>query len=575
MRIRLALFIGILVLPALLSMIPDQYPKNYFRSPVNFPVSLAGSFGEIRKNHFHSGIDIRTESVQGKPIYAIADGFVSRVNVSPGGFGKALYITHPNGYTSLYGHLRNYAGPIATWVKAQQVKRESFALDIDVTESTLKVKKGDLVAYSGNSGASGGPHLHFEIRDAKTQEIIDPLDFGFMKSDAVPPVISWVKIFPFGENAMVNFTNHPVLMPVTGSGGSFRLKVTDTVKVSGNIIFGIETSDNAEGGLKTGVHGIELTVDAEKVFSQNIDRFAFAETRYVNSLIDYPAFVQSKRKIQRSYVAPNNKLSVFSDVRNRGVVNFTDSKAHKLRYIVKDAFGNTATLVFYVKSHPPANLGGKLKPVESSGDQLFTYKEDNHFTRTGIKFDVPAEAVYDDFPFVYAVTPPVNGSYAGVHHLQNEYMPLHTYCSLSIKTDNLPKALESKAVIVSVVSGNKFASRGGTWENGWITTKIRDFGNFTVATDTEPPVIRAINVSPNKNVKRQSSILIKISDNLAGIKSYRGTLNGKWILMDYDEKNRLLTYAFDEMMKPGRNLFVLTVTDGVGNSAKYEAVLLH
>jgi hypothetical protein len=571
---RLTILLLLLNLSFLSTRAQSQYPKNYFRSPVSFPVSLAGSFGELRRNHFHSGIDIRTQGVQGKPIYAIADGFVSRVNVSPGGFGKALYITHPNGYTSLYGHLRNYAGAVAVWVKAQQVKKESFAMDMEVPDGVLKVKKGDLVAYSGNSGASGGPHLHFEIRDAKTQEIIDPLDFGFMKADRIPPKIAWLKIYPFGDNSMVNFSEKAVLIPVTGSGGNFRLKMADTVKVSGNIIFGIETSDNAEGGLKTGVHAIELTVDGVKVFSQNVERFAFAETRYVNSLMDYPAFVQNGRKIQRSYVAPNNKLSVYADVKNRGVLNFVDSKVHKIQYAVKDAFGNPATLVFYVKSHPPANMGGRVKPSDHQGAQLFTYKSDNHFERTNIKFEVPAEAVYDDLPFEYAITSSVPGSFSGVHHLQNQYTPLHTWCTLSIKTENLPKNLESKAVIVAVSPGNKFTSRGGTWENGWITTKIRDFGNYTVTADTQPPVIKVINVFPNKKVKKQSSILVKISDNLSGIKTYRGTLNGKWILMDYDEKNRLLSYAFDDMMKPGKNLFVLVVTDAVGNSSRYEAALI-
>ncbi len=563
----------LLLIPCVHLHSQHTYPVNYFRSPVSFPVSLAGTFGEIRKNHFHSGIDIRTEGVQGKPIYAIADGYVSRVNVSPGGFGKALYITHPNGYTSLYGHLKCYAGAIATWVRSQQYKAESYALDAEVPQGLLKVKKGDLIAYSGNSGASGGPHLHFEIRDAQTQEIIDPLDFGFMKQDGIPPKISWVKIFPFGDNAMVNFNSSPVLIPVSGSNGRFTLKISDTVNVSGNIIFGIETSDNAEGGLKTGVHAIELTVDGVKVFSQNIERFAFAETRYANSLIDYPAFIQNKRKIQRSYVAPNNKLSVYSDVKNRGILNFMDSRLHKIQYLVRDAFGNQATLVFWVKSHPPVNEG-RGKNADKAAAQLLTYKTDNQFDRSNLKLQVPKEALYEDLPFEYLVTPPTNGSYAYVHHLQNQYTPLHTYCSLSIKAESLPAHLTGKAVIVAVEPGNRFSSRGGTYENGWVTAKIRDFGNYTVAVDTEPPVIRAINIFPNKKVKKQSSILIKISDNLSGIKLYRGTLNGKWILMDYDEKNRLLTYSFDEHMKPGKNLFVLMVADAVGNSSLYKATLI-
>ncbi|MDP1621518.1 MAG: M23 family metallopeptidase [Bacteroidales bacterium] len=573
-KTRLISLLGLMIVPVFLAMSQKQYPKDYFRSPVGFPITLSGSFGEIRRNHFHSGIDIRTGGVEGKPVYAIADGYVSRVNVSPSGFGKALYINHPNGYTSLYGHLRNYAGGIGSWVKTQQYKKESFAMDTEVPEGTLKVKKGDLIAYSGNSGSSGGPHLHFEIRDTKSQEIIDPLDFGLMKSDGIPPIITHVKIFPIGENSMVNFADKAVLFPVTGSGSNFRLRCADTVKVSGNIIFGIETSDHAEGGLKTGVHVIDLAVDGVKVFSQNIDRFAFSETRYVNSLMDYPAYVQSKHKIQRSHVAPNNKLSVYSDVKNRGVLNFMDSKAHQVRYVVKDAFGNSAMLLFYVKSHPPANMGEKPKATDNQGTQLFSYKTDNHFERTNLKFSVPSEAVYDDFPFEYSVTPSLHGSCSNVHRLQNQDTPLHTWCSLSIKPERLPEKLESKALIVSLDQRNRFASKGGKFENGWITAKIRDFGNYTVAVDTVSPAIKAVNIFPGKTVTKQSTIQVKISDNLAGINTYRGTLNGKWILMDYDGKNSLLTYVFDEMIKSGKNIFVLVVTDAVGNSSRYEATLL-
>ena len=564
---------GALILATVFITALQQYPQNYFRSPINFPVILAGSFGEIRKNHFHSGIDIRTEGVVGKPVYAIADGYVSRINVSPGGFGRALYITHPNGYTSLYGHLKAYAGAIGAWARAQQYRQESFAIDMELMPGMLKVKKGDLVAFSGNSGASGGPHLHFEIRDAKTQEIIDPLDFGFMKPGGSPPDINWLKIYPFDDNSMVNFKNSPLLLPVAGSGENYRLKLADSVMVSGNIIFGIETVAIAEGGMRTGVHNIVLSVDGVSVFSQNIDRFTFAETRYVNSLMDYPAFIQNGRKIQRSYVAPNNRLSVYSEVKNRGVVNFADSKPHKVQYLVRDAFGKSSTFIFWVKSHPPANTAGQPKPA-AGGSQIFTYKADNHFTRPDMRLDVPKEAVYDDFPFEYTETPSVRGAYAGVHHIQNQNTPLHTYCTLSVRAETLPKGLAGKALIVDVGPGNSFTSRGGTWENGWVTTKIRDFGNYTITTDTEPPVIRPINVFPNKKVKKQSSIMVKLYDNLAGIKTYRGTLNGKWILMDYDEKNRLLTYSFDELMRPGKNIFVLVVTDGVGNSTRYEAALI-
>jgi hypothetical protein len=246
-----------------------------------------------------------------------------------------------------------------------------------------------------------------------------------------------------------------------------------------------------------------------------------------------------------------------------------------VQYTVTDAYGNNASLNFYVKSHPPANPGGKPKPGSMNGHTVFTFENDNHFERPNLKLSVPGDAVYEEFNFEYDLSPPLPGTYAGVHQLHNKYTPLHTWCSLSIKPDKLPVKLESKALIVSVAPGNKYSIQGGTFKDGWITTTIRDFGNYTVRVDTIPPVIKAVNIFPNKNVSKQSSILMKISDNLAGIKTYRGTLNGKWILMDYDEKNHLLAYAFDEMMKPGKNRFELVVTDGVGNSARYSADLMN
>lgn len=574
-----AFFRFVLVLALFLPVSAEVLPqgstkKNLFRSPVDYPITLSGAFGELRRNHFHSGIDIRTGGVQGKPIYAIADGYVSRVNVSPVGFGKALYLVHPNGYTSVYGHLKSYAGTIAEWVKAQQYERESFAIDLEVTPGRLKVKKGDIVAYSGNSGSSGGPHIHFEIRDTQNQEIIDPLDFGFVKPDGVPPGISAVRIYPMDEHAMVNNSAASLTLAVAGSAGSYRLQKADTPRVSGNVIFAVETSDHPAGGLKTGVHIITLKVDGNLIFSQDIDRFAFSETRYANSLMDYPAFIRQKRKFQRSYVAPNNRLRIYRDVVNNGVVHFSSAGLHQVQYEVTDAFGNRSVLSFFVRSHPPAPSGRQDVVIRCEDSRRFTYTSDNRFVMPDLKLEIPGEALYADLCFKYETSPRRPNTYSAVHHLHDPLTPLHTWCRLAIRPDDLPEALKSKAVIVSIDPSGRMSSAGGTWEQGWLTTRIREFSAFAVATDSEKPVIKPVNVFHNKNVKKQSTIQVRISDNLAGIKTYKGTLNGRWILMDYDEKNRLLTYRFDDRMKAGRNVFILTVTDGVGNVAKYEATLL-
>lgn len=551
----------------------SKYPKNYFRSPVDFGIFLAGSFGEVRKNHFHSGIDIRTEGVTGKPVRAVADGYVQRINISPTGFGKALYIVHPNGFTSVYGHLERFNPKIWAWTKAEQYRQESFEMDMSIQPGVLPVKKGDIIAYSGNSGSSGGPHLHFEIRDAGTQEIINPLLFGLSVKDMVPPKIYSIKIYPFDDNSLVNFANNPLSLEVLGSDGHYTIKSKDTVKVTGNIIFGIEAFDYLNNNeLKTGITSIELWVDTIKYFSQTLERFAFSETRYVNSIIDYSTFIRSSKKIQRSYVAPNNKMSIYGKLDHKGVVNFIDSRPHIVQYVVKDVYGNRSELSFWVKSHPPPPAGRYIEkqPVGT----LFSCKSANRFVKNDLIFELPDDALYEDLDFMYSSSEPLHGSYSKVHHLQNKYTPVHSLCNLSIKTEGLPKSLESKAVVVKIEEPFQFSSRGGKWENGFIRTRVKEFGDYTVMVDMTSPAICPINVSPGKRVSKQSTIKIKIYDDLAGIKSYRGTINGKWILMDYDAKNQLLTYTFDDRIHTGKNEFVLTVRDNVGNEAVYKASLI-
>jgi len=545
-----------------------RYPKNYFRSPVDFPIMLAGGFGDVRKNHFHSGLDIRTGGEEGKPVYAVADGFISRINISSTGFGKALYITHPNGYTSVYGHLKKLNGFIGTWVREQQYRKESFEMDTPVDPGILKVKKGDVIAYSGNTGLSEGPHLHFEIRDAASQEIIDPMLFGLPFKDSSPPRIYNVRIYPFDGTGMVNFTGNPVTLAVNDC----KVNSKDTVNVSGNIIFGIQALDfSNDTGSRDGITSIEFFVDTVCYFTQKIERFAFAETRYANSELDYPQLEKNGQRIMRSYIAPNNKLSMYGRNTNRGIVNFMDARVHKVMYIVKDAFGNTSRLTFWVKSHFPAPTG--FAGIKTPKGTLLTCGKINHFTAEGIVFDLPADALYEDLDFIYSASAPVHGSYSPVHHLQNDFVPVHSACTLSIRTDGVPKPLISKALIVKVSENGHFSGKSSKLENNFIRTQIREFGNYAVAVDTTPPVIRPVNIGQNKNVSKQQNLSLKISDNLSGISSYRGTINGKWILMDFDAKSDLLVYTFDDRIKPGKNNFRLVVRDAVGNERVYQATL--
>jgi len=568
----ISIFTLTLLCPSNIASDAGKYPQNYFRSPVDFSISLAGSFGELRRNHFHSGIDIRTGGAVGKPVRAAADGYISRVFVNQAGFGKALYVTHPNGYTTVYGHLLRFNGAIGQWINKQQYEKESFVMDVQVPQGLLKVKKGDVIAFSGNSGASGGPHVHFEVRESNSQEVINPLEFGFDVPDKTPPKITAVKIYPFDDLALVNNTGKALMLGVSGGGGSYSFKTADTIRVSGNIIFGIETTDFSDNsGMKNGVPSLSLAIDNEQIYSHHLEKFSFANTRYVNSLVDFPLLIHSNRKIQRSYIAPNNKNDIYSNVKNRGIVKFSDSKAHKVVYTVTDLYSNSSRLVFWVKSNPPP--GRRIENKIQKGLQTMRCGEENHFVHPDITLDLPKEALYEDLDYEYSSEPALPGTYSGLHHVHNEDTPLHVNCSLAIKPTSLPRDLMDKAVIVAVEPGHRFYSKGGVWENGFLKTQVKDFGDYCIAVDTEPPAIRAINVKPGKNVSRMSSIMFKISDNLSGIKSYKGTISGKWVLMDYDAKNNLLTYIIDEHMPKGKNSFRLVVTDAVGNQSRYEAVL--
>lgn len=549
----------------------SRYPKNYFRSPIDFPIMLAGGFADIRRNHFHSGIDIRTGGEEGKPVYAVADGNVSRIFISSSGFGKAIYITHPNGYVSVYGHLKKLNGAIGDWIREQQYRKESFDLDIPVDPGVLKVKKGDIIAYSGNTGLSEGPHLHFEIRDAATQEIINPMLFGLPFRDTAPPKIYNIRIYPFDDQSRINSTVNALTLSVNGSG-ECKPVLKDTVNVSGNIIFGVQALDfSNDTGSRDGIEFVVLYVDTVCYFTQKFDRFAFAETRYANSELDFPQVVRNGQRIMRCYIAPNNKLSMYGRSSNRGIVNFNDTKAHRVQLILKDAFGNSSRLTFWVKSHPPVQAGNRGgQPPKGT---MMSCGRINQFSAEGLVLDLPADALYEDLDFIYSTTPAIHGSYSPVHHLENEWVPIHSGCSLAIRPYGIQPSLMSKAIIVKVEGNGQFTGKSSKLENGFIKTQIRDFGNYTVAVDTTPPVIRPVNVSQNKNVGKQHNLAFRITDNLSGIQSYRGTLNGRWILMDFDAKSGQLIYTFDDRIKPGKNNFHLVVKDAAGNETSYQATL--
>lgn len=547
-----------------------NYPKDYFRSPLDVELSLSGNFGEIRPNHFHSGLDLRTAGKEGLSVYAIADGYVSRIKVSPYGYGRALYITHPNGYVSVYGHLSAYNGAIAEYVKKAQYSKESFEVELFPGKDELKVTKGQIVAYTGNTGSSGGPHLHFEIRDEKTENIINPLYFGFKVPDTVKPKIKSIGVYPLDDNSKVNGKRSAKTITVTALNGKYSIK--DSVKVSGNIGFAIDTYDgenNSPG--PNGAHSVSLYVDGQEIYAHTFESFSFDQTRYVNAHIDYASKRSSGKTLQRCYLLKNNQLGIYHDVKNKGITSFTDSVLHTVKYVVSDINGNTSTLEIKVKSSPPPPAKQVyLKDLEKAELSRFDCTRDGHFQSADVKIDVPSDALYEDIQFSWSKSKDtLAGAIAPVHYVHDASVPLQKAYMLSIKVPQLTNSQQSKALIVAV-NGKGFSSEGGEWTDGWITTQTKTFGKFTVAFDTVAPVIKPVNIAAGKDLSKAKSIMVKTSDNLSGIKQYRGTIDGKWILVEYEPKKSLLYYTFDNISK-GSHTFKLEVTDYKGNIGVYEA----
>lgn len=543
-----------------------QHPKDFFRSPLDIPLFLSGNFGEIRTNHFHSGLDIKTQGVENKSVYAPADGYVSRIKIQAGGYGKALYITHANGYTTVYGHLNSYAEDIASYLKEQQYKKESFEIELFPDSNLFRVKKGDVIAYTGNTGSSGGPHLHFEIRDTKTENVYNPLFFGFEVKDKTPPAITSLAVYSFDENARKGPQNRKVYT-VTKAEGKYVVNGGKPLPASGITGFGVEVYDQLDGAdNKNGAYSIELLKDSSRIYYHAIEEMQFHLTRFINSHIDYAEKKQNNNTIQKSFVEPGNQLKIYETKISAGKTLIEEGKKYNFRYSVKDAAGNTSILEFTVEGTKPFPL---LLP-DSIAAKTFYFDSVNTFKALGMELQMPDFALYRDIDFMYSSKTKTKQTYSAIHSIHRNTEPLQRDYTLSITPDSVPENIKDKLLIVSFNSNNNPVSEGGKFESGTVTTKTKSFGSFAVMADTTKPKITPVNITRDGDLTAAKTIKVKISDNLSGISYYRGSIDGKWVLMEYDAKNSLLTYTFDYTVPKGKRWFELTVSDGKQNTITYE-----
>ncbi|NQU87384.1 MAG: M23 family metallopeptidase [Mariniphaga sp.] len=563
---------GIVLGIILLASVNVKSQEKYFSEPIKIPLLITGSFAELRSNHFHSGIDIRTKGKTGLPVYPAANGHVSRIAVSPTGFGHALYIDHSNGTTTVYGHLDRFNKIIAEYVKNIQYKNESFGIDVSLPPGRINVSKNEIIAYSGNSGSSGGPHLHFEIRDQLTQEPLNPLKNDLNIVDKISPKILGLRIYPLNEVSHVNNSNENKTFEVVNYNGKYHIRNNPVIPVHGEIGFGIEIIDYLDGTWsKCGINSLKLKVNGEMHSSFELNRFSFSETRYLNSLIDYEYYINSRKRFYKTWKDPGNKLDFYRFKSQDGSTQFTDNKTHNIELVVNDSYGNESVLEFKIKSINQITASNKKK-----GFQTFYYNEENKFEATGITLNCPKGAFYTDFEFDYDVVYKNNNLnfYSEIHRVHHPTTPIHDPISLSIKPQNLLPDLDKKSLIVKIDEKNgNINSVGGNFRNGNVISNIRSFGSFAIAVDTIAPSIRPLSIKNKNTLTESSQIRFRIRDELSGIKNYRGTIDNKWVLFKFDLKNNLLFYTFDndrfEMNKIHQ--LKLVVTDNKNNSSIYEA----
>ncbi len=538
-----------------------EYPKDYFISPLDIPLHLSGSFGELRNNHFHSGLDFKTKQQTGLPVYAAADGYVSRIKVSTWGYGKAIYITHPNGYTTVYGHLEKYAPAIEAYIKQNQYKEKSFEVGCFPKATELKIKQGDLIAFSGNTGGSGGPHLHFEIRDSKTENIINPMFFGFDKliTDTRVPIINSIYVYPIGEDSYANDSQQVSAINLSlQKDGSY---LAQTIQANGKIGFGLNAYDMFDFNYnKNGVFSIHSFINGKSDFSVIFNEFAFAETRYLNAYIDYAKLQTTKARIQKLFIENPYPLSIVNASKKNGVIEPLPNMTQIYKIVVADYHQNKITIVVPV-NHTTDLPKIKKKPAETN--YVLKHKIDNLYEKDNVSVYVPKGVFYNDFDLDFEMKD-------NILTFADDTIPAHKNYTITIKDTDIPDSLRSKTYIASVDGKSKQYNKTSFTKDSF-KTYTRNTGQFMLAQDTIAPTIRLINFSEGQWISNLPVLKVSITDDASGISTYNAYLNDQWILMEYDYKTNLLIHDFaDRKAKNGRNEFKIIVTDNVGNSTIFE-----
>ena len=542
-----------------LSFSQEKYPKNYFQNPLDIPLELSGTFGELRSNHFHAGLDIKTQGKVGFKVFAVADGYISRIKVQQYGYGKTIYITHPNGYTSVYGHLSKFNTKIDAYVKRIQYKKENYETgNIFPKKGAFILKKGQIIAFSGDTGGSGGPHLHFEIRDTKTEHVINPILFGISIPDSKSPTIQSLLGYPLSEDARINQQNnsHKISIKHMGNGKY----IADRITASGTIGFGIHVFDRLDNAWnKNGIYSLEMLVNGKRHYYHDVSTFSFAESKYLNLLIDYSYYKKYKRRIQKTFKENKNELSIYKGLINNGKINIKSGFNYSIEIIAKDIVGNTSSVKIPV-------IGKKSNAVFKKQKDTTAYKiiADNFqkFKKENITIAFPKNTFYQDIYLDFKVD-------SGVANVHTPSIPLNKSYTLTFNVSKYTSQ-EKEQLYIANTEYAKYPRYVNTRKKDttfYTTTKT--LGKYTLKIDTLKPDVKILYIYNKQWITSAKTLKVKVSDVDSGIKNWRATIDNTWVLMQYNHKKGVLTYNFsDKILVGSKHIFKIVLSDNVGNTTE-------
>jgi Peptidase family M23 len=545
-----------------------NYPKNYFNKPLNIPVSLAGNFGALRSNHYHMGLDFRTQQRENLPVMAAAEGYISRIKTEPYGYGNAIYITHPNGLVTLYAHLNSFYAALENYVIAKQCADKKWHQDFDVPPGLFVVKKGQFIAYSGNTGSSEGPHLHFEIRDKKNGNNLNPLLFGLGVGDNIPPVFNRLALYNRNETI---YENAPLFVKIKKVKRKNKIipnayeSMDSVIKIPlGKFSFGIGAEDKTNESFMFGIYRAELYVDSILQCAFSMNNFSYDDSRYINAGIDYSTRYDGGPYIQHLCQLPGNRIGIFDTDAGNGVLQLNDDTIHSVQIIIKDVMGNRSSLQLKMQRDSLAAFNkyersAVAKKLDPNKNEVF---ENDAFS---VKFH--QTSLYDTVYATYSTQPKQMPYVSAIHSFSDYHTPVHDSIVVSIKAKaNLPDSVKQKTVML-LRSGRKFDVQKGSWKGDWVEAKWWNFGQFFLWKDTIKPILTPVNVYDSAVFIKDRKLVFNAKDEIGDLQCFEGFIDGAWVI--FKQNDNTYTYSFDDRCLPGWHTLKAVATDAAGNTKEY------